>query len=76
MTLESLFLALDRIAGGRTAAITIPEDMRQHPRTRRSFVWITWLLAAELLIGSAAVVSGRLSSPDFSKPMTKSAVFS
>ncbi|WP_082492258.1 hypothetical protein [Leifsonia sp. Root4] len=56
MTLESLFLALDRIAGGRTAGITIPEDMRQHPRTRRSFVWITWLLAAELLIGSAAVV--------------------
>ncbi|MET1019629.1 MAG: hypothetical protein ABWX62_06570 [Microterricola sp.] len=56
MTLEPLFLTLDRIAGGRTAGITIPEDMRQHPRTRRSFVWITWLLAAELLIGSAAVV--------------------
>jgi amino acid transporter len=55
MTLEPLFLRLDRIAGGRAAGITIPDEMRTHARTRRGFAVIGWLLAALLLIGSAAV---------------------
>lgn len=56
MNLEPLFLRVDRIAGGRMAAITIPEDMRKHPRTQRTFVAITWLLAAEFVLGIAAVI--------------------
>ncbi len=56
MRLEPLFLTLDRIAGGRAAGETVAEDLRQHPRTRRAFVWIAWLLAAEFVIGIAAVV--------------------
>lgn len=56
MNLEPLFVKVDRIAGGRLASITIPEDMRKHPRTKRTFVAITWLLAAEFVLGMAAVV--------------------
>jgi hypothetical protein len=54
--MHSLLSRLDRIAGGRHAAYTVPEEGRDHPRTRRAFVVIAWLLAAELLIGLAAVV--------------------
>ncbi|MFC6355871.1 hypothetical protein [Luethyella okanaganae] len=57
MNLEPLFVRLDRIAGGRAAGRTIPEDMRWHPSTRRAFVWIAWLLAAEIVLGVAAVVA-------------------
>jgi membrane-associated HD superfamily phosphohydrolase len=54
--LEPLFLRLDRIAGGRKAGYTIPEEMREHPSTRRAFVAISWLLAVEVLLGIGAVV--------------------
>lgn len=54
--METLFARLDRIAGGRHAAYTVPEEGRAHPRTRRAFTVIGWLLAAELAIGLAAVV--------------------
>lgn len=54
--LENLLLKLDRIAGGRQAGVAIAELSRTHPKTRRAFAWVNWLLVAELLIGVAAVV--------------------
>ncbi|WP_374010231.1 hypothetical protein [Leifsonia sp. LS-T14] len=54
--MESLLARLDRIAGGRHAAYRVPEEGRSHPRTRRAFTVVTWLLAAELVIGLSAVV--------------------
>jgi hypothetical protein len=56
MTLEDLLLRLDRIAGGRQAGVLISPADRTHPRTRRAFTWIMWLLVAELVLGAAAVV--------------------
>ncbi|TDP95615.1 hypothetical protein EDF62_0306 [Leucobacter luti] len=56
MTWESLLLRIDRIAGGRQAGIRIPESARTHPKTRRAFRWIWWLLGAEVLLGVSAVV--------------------
>ena len=56
MSLENLLLKLDRIAGGRQAGVAISADALAHPKTRRAFTWIIWLLVAELLIGLAAVV--------------------
>ncbi len=56
MPFEPLFRRLDRLAGGRKARERIPEQASEHPRTRRSFRWIGWLLAVELLIGLGAVV--------------------
>ncbi|MCI4658635.1 hypothetical protein [Cryobacterium zhongshanensis] len=56
MKLEPLFLRLDRVAGGRSVEYTIAPEMRRHPKTRRAFVAILWLLAAELVLGAAAVV--------------------
>jgi uncharacterized protein (DUF2236 family) len=56
MNLEPLFLKLDRIAGGRAVDYTISAAMRDHPQTRRAFVAIAWLLAAEVVLGVAAVI--------------------
>ena len=56
MNLEPMFLKIDRIAGGRGAEHTISEEMRSHPKTRRSFVAIAWLLAAEFVLGILAIV--------------------
>ncbi|MEV4667168.1 hypothetical protein [Microbacterium sp. LWO12-1.2] len=56
MSLEPLLLRLDRIAGGRQAGVEISDANRTHPRTRRAFTWIIWLLVVELLIGVGAVV--------------------
>jgi cation transport ATPase len=55
MNVENVLLEIDRIAGGRHGDRTISEEMRTDPRTRRVFVAVTWLLAAELLIGTAAL---------------------
>ncbi|MDI6022891.1 hypothetical protein QBL02_04965 [Leucobacter sp. UT-8R-CII-1-4] len=54
--MEKFLLRLDRIAGGRQAGVSISDESRNHPKTKRAFTWIAWLLAAELLIGVAAVV--------------------
>lgn len=54
--METLLARLDRLAGGRHAAYRVPEEGRTHPRTRRAFTVIAWLLTAELVIGLAAVV--------------------
>lgn len=56
MALEDLLLKLDRVAAGRQAGIAISDEARTHPKTRRAFTWITWLLVCEVLIGIAAVV--------------------
>ncbi|MGO2663618.1 hypothetical protein, partial [Mycetocola reblochoni] len=56
MALDPLLLRLDRLAGGRQAGVLIAEEDRQHPRTRRAFTWIMWLLTVELVIGVGAVV--------------------
>ena len=56
MPLESMFLRLDRIAGGRQAGYAIDEASRRHPKTVRAFTWIIWLLVAELALGAGAVV--------------------
>ncbi|WNM23643.1 hypothetical protein RN607_09745 [Demequina capsici] len=56
MSLESLFLRIDRLAGGRDAHLTVPEESRSHPKTLRAFRWIMGLLAFELVLGVAAVV--------------------
>jgi len=53
--MENLLRLVDRVAGGRHADYTIPEESRDDPRTRRAFVVISWLLVVELLIGVAAV---------------------
>jgi len=53
---EPLFRRLDRVAGGRMSTYRIADRMREHPRTRRAFGAITWLLVVELLIGIGAVV--------------------
>jgi membrane protein implicated in regulation of membrane protease activity len=55
MNVESVLLEIDRIAGGRHADHTISTEMRSDPKTRRVFVAITWLLIAELLLGTAAL---------------------
>lgn len=57
MDLEPLLLRIDRLAGGRQAHLRIVESARVHPRTRRDFRWIRWILAAELLLGAAAVAT-------------------
>ncbi len=56
MSVEDLLLRLDRIAGGRQAGVRVDIDDLSHPRTRRAFSWILWLLLVELVIGVAAVV--------------------
>ena len=56
VSLENLLLMLERIAGGRQAGVSISDEARAHPKTRRAFTWIMWLLVVELLIGVAAVV--------------------
>jgi len=49
---------LDRLAGGRNFEIRIAEELRIHPRTRRAFNAVVWILCAELLVGSVAIVVG------------------
>jgi cation transport ATPase len=55
MNVESVLLDIDRLAGGRHADHTISDEMRSDPKTRRVFVVITWLLLAELLLGTVAL---------------------
>jgi hypothetical protein len=51
---EPLFIRLDRVAGGRIAGRRV--DLLQHPKTRRGFVGILWILGAEIVVGLVAVV--------------------
>lgn len=56
MNMQKLLGRVDRLAGGRASTIVIADEMREHPRTRRAFTAISWLLMVEFLIGIAAVV--------------------
>lgn len=56
MDIEPLLRRVDRLAGGRLADRRIADDMLSHPKTRRTFVVVAWLLVLELAIGAAAVV--------------------
>jgi hypothetical protein len=54
--LEPTFRFLDRVAGGRHAAVVAAPEAIAHPRTRKAFARVAWLLALEFLLGLAAVV--------------------
>lgn len=56
MNLEPLFLKLDRIAGGRNVDYTVEPEQLDAPKIKRAFVVITWLLAAEFVLGALAIV--------------------
>ena len=56
MNLEPLFLKIDRVAGGRHVDYTVEPEQLNTPKIRRAFVAITWLLAAEFVLGVLAVV--------------------
>jgi 8-oxo-dGTP pyrophosphatase MutT (NUDIX family) len=47
---------LDRFAAGKQVNYRVDPDLLQHPRIRRAFRGIRWILAAEVLVGLAAVV--------------------
>lgn len=47
---------LDRFAAGRQVAYRVDPDLVHHPKTRRAFRGIRWILAAEVAVGIAAVV--------------------
>lgn len=51
MALEPLCLRLDRIAGCKQAGVAISEDALTHPKTRRAYSWVMWLLCAEIMHG-------------------------
>jgi cation transport ATPase len=55
MNVERVLLEIDRLAGGRHGGHIISEEMRTDPKTRRVFVAVTWLLAVELVLASAAL---------------------
>jgi cation transport ATPase len=55
MNVERVLLEIDRLAGGRHGGHIISESMRTDPKTRRVFVAVTWLLAVELVLASAAL---------------------
>jgi hypothetical protein len=55
MNMENLVSRVDRIAGGSQSTFVIAPEMRDHPRTRRAFKAIVWLLVLEVVIGVAAV---------------------
>jgi hypothetical protein len=56
VSLEPLFLRLDRIAGGRQASRRISSHLRDHRSTLRTFAGIRWILAAEIVVGLVAIV--------------------
>jgi hypothetical protein len=56
MAMENLLAKIDRLAGGRKAGIIVPSGGLEHPKTKRAFAWITWLLVFELVLGFGAVV--------------------
>lgn len=53
--LEPTFRFLDRVAGGRHARVTADPDAVAHPRTRKAFGRVAWLLVVELMLGLGAV---------------------
>lgn len=57
MTALKVFgLDIDKLAGGRHGHYVIEEAARVHPRTRRAFRWVNWILGLEVLVGFSAIV--------------------
>lgn len=56
MDIERWLSRIDRIAGGSKAGLRADPERMAHPRTRRAFTAIFWLLLAEFVLGLAAVV--------------------
>ncbi|UCR87999.1 hypothetical protein [Mycetocola spongiae] len=56
MDSERFLRRVDRLAGGSKSSLRIDPAAREHPRTRRAFTAVYWLLAIELLLGIGAVV--------------------
>lgn len=50
-----LGMDIDKLAGGRHGHYVIDRPMRDHPRTKRAFRWVQWILAAEVVVGLAAI---------------------
>jgi hypothetical protein len=55
MKAESVMLRIDRVAGGRKAALRIPDEVRTEPATRRALLVVSGCLVGELVIAAAAV---------------------
>lgn len=55
--MENLFAKIDRIAGGSKAGLFVDAAGLAHPKTKRTFAWITGLLVVELILGFGAVVA-------------------
>ena len=53
--LEPTFRLVDRVAGGRHAGVVAAPEAVAHPRIRKAFARVAWLLALELALGAAAV---------------------
>ena len=53
---EPVFGRVDRLAGGRHADVRIHDEMLRHPKTKRAFTAIVWLLVLEFVIGITAVI--------------------
>ncbi|MDN6527596.1 MAG: hypothetical protein L0K67_00700 [Brevibacterium sp.] len=53
--MENLFAKIDRLAGGSKAGLIVDAEGLSHPKTKRAFAWITWLLIVELVLGFGAV---------------------
>ncbi|WP_125615846.1 hypothetical protein [Specibacter cremeus] len=51
-----LGIDIDRLAGGRHGHYVIDDPMREHPRTKRAFRGVQWILAAEVVVGLSAIV--------------------
>lgn len=56
MGLEPFFQRVDRLAGGRGSKIVIEPHHLDHPKTKRAFTWVFWLLVFEFVLGLSAVV--------------------
>lgn len=54
--LEPLFQFLDRIAGGRSAPLRVPESERTRPEVRRAFLVVAGILVAVFCVGGGAVI--------------------
>ena len=53
---EPTFRLVDRVAGGRHAGVEADREAVAHPRTRRVFARVAWLLLVEFALGLAAAV--------------------
>lgn len=55
LRLEPVFRFVDGLAGGRHARVLVPGEAVAHPKTRRAFARVAWLLGVELLLGFGAI---------------------